>query len=198
MSSSSASPAPPEDSTSNFPQTFRRRRRRHCPWYFPRRRPRRPSRDSAWGTLVGVRHPGGASVTNDIRRVAVLGAGTMGAAIAAHAANAGLAVDLLDMAPERLDPDEERRGLGLEDPAVRNRIVKAGFQRMLAARPAALASPRLAEQIRLGNFDDHFDRVTAADWVVEAIVERLEPKQELFARVEKAAAPDAVVTSNTS
>jgi 3-hydroxyacyl-CoA dehydrogenase len=137
-------------------------------------------------------------VTNDIRRVAVLGAGTMGAAIAAHAANAGLAVDLLDMAPERLDPDEERRGLGLEDPAVRNRIVKAGFQRMLAARPAALASPRLAEQIRLGNFDDHFDRVTAADWVVEAIVERLEPKQELFARVEKAAAPDAVVTSNTS
>jgi 3-hydroxyacyl-CoA dehydrogenase len=151
-----------------------------------------------WGTLFGVRHPGGASVTNDIRRVAVLGAGTMGAAIAAHVANAGLAVDLLDIAPERLDPDEERRGLGLEDPAVRNRVVKAGFERMLAARPAALASPRLADRIRLGNFDDHFDRVTAADWVVEAIVERLEPKQELFARVEKAAAPDAVVTSNTS
>jgi 3-hydroxyacyl-CoA dehydrogenase len=137
-------------------------------------------------------------VTNDIRRVAVLGAGTMGAAIAAHAANAGLAVDLLDMVPERLDPDEERRGLGLDDPAVRNRVVRAGFERMLAARPAALASPRLAGRIRLGNFEDHFDRVSAADWVVEAIIERLEPKQELFARVEKAAAADAIVSSNTS
>jgi 3-hydroxyacyl-CoA dehydrogenase len=137
-------------------------------------------------------------VTNDIRRVAVLGAGTMGAAIAAHAANAGLAVDLLDIVPERLDPDEERRGLGLDDPVVRNRVVRAGFERMLAARPAALASPRLAHRIRLGNFEDHFDRVSAADWVVEAIVERLEPKQELLARVEKAAGPDAVVTSNTS
>jgi 3-hydroxyacyl-CoA dehydrogenase len=137
-------------------------------------------------------------VSNDIRRVAVLGAGTMGAAIAAHVANAGLAVDLLDIVPERLDPDEERRGLGLDDPAVRNRVVRTGFERMLAARPAALASPRLAERIRLGNFEDDFDRVTAADWVVEAVVERLEPKQDLFARVEKAAAPDAVVTSNTS
>jgi 3-hydroxyacyl-CoA dehydrogenase len=137
-------------------------------------------------------------VTNDIRRVAVLGAGTMGAAIAAHAANAGLAVDLLDIVPEGLDPDEERRGLGLDDPAVRNRVVRAGFERMLAARPAALASLRLADRIRLGNFEDHFDRVSAADWVVEAVVERLEPKQELFARVEKAAAADAIVSSNTS
>jgi 3-hydroxyacyl-CoA dehydrogenase len=116
-------------------------------------------------------------LTNDIRRVAVLGAGTMGAAIAAHAANAGLAVDLLDL-------DQE--------------TVQGGFERMLAARPAALASPRLAERIRLGSFEDDFDRVGEADWVVEAIVERLEPKQELLARVEKAAGPDAVVSSNTS
>jgi len=137
-------------------------------------------------------------VTNDIRTVAVLGAGTMGAAIAAHAANAGLAVDLLDIAPERLEPDDEARGLTLDHPTVRNRIVRAGFERMLAARPAALASPQLAHRIRLGNFEDDFDRVTAADWVVEAVVERLEPKQELLARVEKAASQEAVVTSNTS
>jgi len=116
-------------------------------------------------------------LTNDIRRVAVLGAGTMGAAIAAHAANAGLAVDLLD-----LDRD----------------TVQGGFERMLAARPAALASPRLAERIRLGSFEEDFDRLADADWVVEAIVERLEPKQELLARVEKVAGPEAVVTSNTS
>ena len=116
-------------------------------------------------------------MTNDIRRVAVLGAGTMGAAIAAHAANAGLAVDLLDL-------DRE--------------AVQGGFERMLAARPAALASPRLADRIRLGSFEDDFDRLAGADWVVEAIVERLEPKQELLARVEKTAGPAAVVTSNTS
>jgi len=116
-------------------------------------------------------------LTNDIRRMAVLGAGTMGAAIAAHAANAGLAVDLLD-----LDRD----------------TVQGGFERMLAARPAALASPRLAERIRLGSFEEDFDRLADADWVVEAIVERLEPKQELLARVEKVAGPEAVVTSNTS
>jgi 3-hydroxyacyl-CoA dehydrogenase len=116
-------------------------------------------------------------VTHDIRRVAVLGAGTMGAAIAAHAANAGLAVDLLDL-------DRE--------------AVEGGFERMLAARPAALASPRLAERIRLGSFEEDFDRLAEADWVVEAIVERLEPKRELFARVEKVAGPHAVVSSNTS
>jgi 3-hydroxyacyl-CoA dehydrogenase len=116
-------------------------------------------------------------LTHDIRRVAVLGAGTMGAAIAAHAANAGLAVDLLDLDREATD---------------------GGFERMLAARPAALASPRLAERIRLGSFEEDFDRLAEADWIVEAIVERLEPKRELFARVEKVAGPAAVITSNTS
>ena len=116
-------------------------------------------------------------MTHDIRSVAVLGAGTMGAAIAAHAVNAGLAVDLLDLDSE---------------------AIKGGFERMLAARPAALASPRLAERIRLGTFEEDFDRLAGADWVVEAIVERLEPKQELLARVEKTVGPGAVVSSNTS
>jgi 3-hydroxyacyl-CoA dehydrogenase len=114
---------------------------------------------------------------NDIRRVAVLGAGTMGAAIAAHAANAGLVVDLLDL-------DQE--------------AVQGGFERMLAARPAALASPSLADRIRLGTLEDDLDRLGSADWVVEAVVERLEPKRELLARVEKVVGPDAVVSSNTS
>ncbi len=138
---------------------------------------------------------GGAS---EIRRVAVLGAGTMGAAIAAHAANAGLDVDLLDIAPTGLTDQERLRGLALDLPEVRNRIVRAGFERMTRARPAALASPGLAGRIRLGNFEDDFERVAAADWVVEAVIERLEPKQEVMARVEKTARPDAVVSSNTS
>ena len=106
-------------------------------------------------------------MTHRIRRVAVLGAGTMGAAIAAHCANAGLEVDLLDIAPD--DGDN-------------NDIVEAGFERMREARPAALMSERAAERIALGNFEDDFDRVAGADWVLEAIVEKLEPKRELMRR----------------
>jgi 3-hydroxyacyl-CoA dehydrogenase len=135
---------------------------------------------------------------SEVRRVAVLGAGTMGAAIAAHAANAGLEADLLDIAPTELTDQERGRGLTLDHPEVRNRIVRAGFERMRAARPPALAGPRLAERIRLGNFEDDFDRIAAADWVVEAIVEILAPKQEVMSRIEKVAKPDAVVSSNTS
>ncbi len=137
-------------------------------------------------------------MADDIRRVAVLGAGTMGAAIAAHAANAGLAVDLLDLAPTEPTPEEAAKGLSAADRPLRDRIVRAGLERMKAARPAALASPSLAARIGLGNFEDDFDLVGQADWVVEAVVERLEPKQELMARVEKVAKPGAVVTSNTS
>ena len=91
-------------------------------------------------------------MTYQIRRVAVLGAGTMGAAIAALVVNAGLDADLLDIAPSELTPDEERKGLSLQAPAVRNRTVKAGYDRMLKAKPAALMRPRLASRIRLGNF----------------------------------------------
>jgi 3-hydroxyacyl-CoA dehydrogenase len=125
-------------------------------------------------------------MTHHIRRVAVLGAGTMGAAIAAHAANAGLSVDLLDIVPPGAQGKE------------RNSIVKAGFERMLKAKPAALMHAHLAEQIRLGNFEDDFERLKEADWIVEAIIERLEPKQELMARIEQLAKPEAIISSNTS
>src|SRR5258708_4804037 len=125
-------------------------------------------------------------MTHYIRRVAVLGAGTMGAAIAAHAANAGLSVDLLDIAPPGAQGKE------------RNSIVKAGFERMLKAKPAALMHERLAEQIRLGNFEDDFERLKEADWILEAIIEKLEPKQELIARIEQVAKPEAIISSNTS
>src|SRR5258708_20780665 len=125
-------------------------------------------------------------MTHYIRRVAVLGAGTMGAAIAAHAANAGLSVDLLDIAPPGAQGKE------------RNSIVKAGFERMLKAKPAALMHERLAEQIRLGNFEDDFDRLKEADWIFEAIIHKLHPNQHLIARIEQVAKPEAIISSNTS
>ncbi|HSK99681.1 MAG TPA: 3-hydroxyacyl-CoA dehydrogenase/enoyl-CoA hydratase family protein [Rubrobacteraceae bacterium] len=119
-----------------------------------------------------------------IRRVAVLGAGTMGAAIAAHCANSGLEVDLLDIAPDEGDD--------------KNAVVKGGFDRMRKARPAALMTEDVAARIRVGNFDDDFERVAEADWVLEAIIERLEPKRELMERVESVAKESAIVSSNTS
>ena len=127
---------------------------------------------------------GKATMTHRIRRVAVLGAGTMGAAIAAHCANAGVEVDLLDIAPD--DGDDE------------NAVVRAGFDRMKKARPAALMSERAADRISLGNFDDDLERVAEADWVLEAILERLEPKRELMQRVEGIAKENAIISSNTS
>lgn len=133
-----------------------------------------------------------------ITRVAVLGAGTMGAGIAAHCANVGLQVSLLDIAPTTLTPEEEQRKLTLEHPLVRNRIVRAGYDRMAKSRPASLANAAAGNHIRVGNFTDNFAWVGEADWIIEAIVERLEPKQELMARVEAVRQPASIVSSNTS
>jgi 3-hydroxyacyl-CoA dehydrogenase len=119
-----------------------------------------------------------------IRKVAVLGAGTMGAAIAAHCANAGLEVDLLDIAP---DDDDDK-----------DAVVRAGFDRMQNARPAALMGENVADRIRIGNFEEHFERVGEADWIVEAIIEKLEPKRELMQRVEETAKEGAIISTNTS
>ena len=119
-----------------------------------------------------------------IRRVAVLGAGTMGAAIAAHCANSGLEVDLLDIAPDEGDD--------------RDAVVKGGFDRMRKARPPALMTDEVANRIRIGNFDDDFDRVAEADWILEAIIEKLEPKKELMERIESVAREGAIISSNTS
>src|SRR5215218_1021586 len=123
-------------------------------------------------------------MSHRIRKVAVLGAGTMGAAIAAHCANAGLEVDLLDIAPE----DDDNK----------NAVVRAGFDRMQKARPAALMSKNVAERMRIGNFEEHFDRVGEADWILEAIIEKLEPKRELMRRVEETAKEEAIISTNTS
>ena len=122
-------------------------------------------------------------MSHRIRKVAVLGAGTMGAAIAGHCANAGLEVDLLDIAPDDDDNDA---------------VVEAGFERMKSARPAALMAEDVAGRIRTGNFEDDFDRVGEADWIVEAIIEKLEPKRDLMRRVEETAKADAIISTNTS
>ncbi|OGO20769.1 MAG: hypothetical protein A2Z14_19285 [Chloroflexi bacterium RBG_16_48_8] len=133
-----------------------------------------------------------------IENVVVIGAGTMGAALAAHFANAGLRSTLLDIVPNKLTAQEEEKGLTLEDSAVRNRIVNEGWQRCIKSRPANLFSDEVADLVTLGNLEDDFDSVAAADWILEAIIERLDIKQSLMAKIEEVRNPDAIVSTNTS
>jgi 3-hydroxyacyl-CoA dehydrogenase len=133
-----------------------------------------------------------------INRVTVIGAGTMGAAIAAHVANAGIPATLLDIVPRELTPGEEAKGLTLDHPAVRNRIVNEGWQRCVKARPASLFAKDVAERVTLGNLEDDFDRVGQADWIVEAIIERLDIKQQVMARIDGTRKLGSIVSTNTS
>src|ERR1700723_4210601 len=133
-----------------------------------------------------------------IEKVAVLGAGTMGARIAAHLANAGIPVFLLDIVPTELTPDEKRKGLTVESPAARNRIVLAGREAARKSRPAAFFTPETARLVTPGNLEDNIVWCGQVDWIIEAVAENLEIKRSLFARVESVRKPGTIVTSNTS
>jgi 3-hydroxyacyl-CoA dehydrogenase len=133
-----------------------------------------------------------------INRVAVIGAGTMGAAIAAHLANVGIPSYLLDIVPRELTPDEEKKGLTLEHPTARNRIVNEGLERCVKARPANFYVQDNAALVTVGNLEDNFEWVGEADWIIEAIVERLDIKQQLMARIDEVRRPETIVTTNTS
>ena len=123
---------------------------------------------------------------------AVLGAGVMGAGIAAHFAGAGIRTHLLDIVPPDLKGDE------LKDPKARNRFAENGIKGALKAKPAAFYDPDAARLITPGNFDDHLDRLGECDLIVEAVVERMDIKKSLFGKVAKVIKPDAIIASNTS
>lgn len=127
-------------------------------------------------------------MTKPIRRIAVLGSGVMGGAIAAHCANAGLEVSLLDIVPA---------GAGANKTA-RNQIAAAALARMAKHKPAPFSYPEHAAAIRIGNFEDDLALVSEVDLIVEAIVERLDIKRNLFAKLETLAGPHTIVASNTS
>ena len=140
----------------------------------------------------------GESVSYAINRAAVIGSGTMGGRIAAHLANAGVRVYLLDIAPQELTPEEAKRGLSVDHPKVRNRIVNASLERLKKSKPAAFFTPEAAELVTVGNLEDNFDCVGEVDLVVEAIVENLAAKRELIGRIERVRKPRSIVSSNTS
>src|ERR1700731_1065352 len=124
-----------------------------------------------------------------IEKAVVLGAGTMGARIAAHFANAGVPVLLVDIVPP---------GLTSGDAAGRNKIVRAGLDAAKKSKPAAFFTAALADKISIGNFEDDLQRCKEADWIVEAVAENLDIKKSLLARVAQFRKPGVIVTTNTS
>ncbi|MFG1267352.1 3-hydroxyacyl-CoA dehydrogenase/enoyl-CoA hydratase family protein [Xanthobacter sp. DSM 14520] len=120
----------------------------------------------------------------DIKKVAVIGAGVMGAGIAAHVANAGIEVLLLDIIPE-----------GATN---RNAIAEKAVEKLLKADPAAFMSKRAAKLVTAGNIEDNLADLATCDWIVEAVIERLDIKQALYAKIEAARRPGSAVSSNTS
>ncbi len=120
----------------------------------------------------------------EIKKVAVIGAGVMGAGIAAHVANAGIEVLLLDIVPE-----------GASN---RNAIAEKAIEKLLKADPAAFMSKKVARLVTAGNIEDNLADLASCDWIVEAVIERLDIKQALYAKIEAARRPGSAVSSNTS
>lgn len=120
----------------------------------------------------------------EIRKAAVIGAGVMGAGIAAHIANAGVPVVLLDIVPK--------------DGTNRNAIAEGAIKKMLKTEPAPFMSKRAAKLVTPGNIEDHMDWLSDCDWIVEAVIERLDIKQDLYAKVAKVKKTGSVLSSNTS
>ncbi len=124
-----------------------------------------------------------------VHKAVVIGAGTMGAALAAHFANTGIPVTLLDIVPKDAPSDNKQ---------ARNKIVQSGWDACLKARPANLMSPELKTFVALGNLEDDFDVIAEADLVIEAIVENLKIKQGLMERIDAVRKPTGIIATNTS
>ncbi len=127
-----------------------------------------------------------------IRRAAVIGAGVMGSGIAAHFANAGVEVLLMDIVPPNLTDAEKK------DRAARNRFAASGLDKAIKSRPAAFFSKERSRLVSVGNVEDDLEKLKGVDLVIEAIIEQLEPKRALFEKLEKVVSADCIVASNTS
>ena len=133
-----------------------------------------------------------------IKKAAVLGAGVMGAGIAAHLTNAGIECYLLDIIPFELTDDDKKKGLTEKSPAWRNRFAANGLAAVTKSKPASFFTKKNASMVTIGNFEDNLKWLENVDWVIEVVVENLKIKQELFAKVEKVVKPTCIVSTNTS
>ena len=134
----------------------------------------------------------------NINSVAVIGSGVMGSGIACHFANIGINVLLLDIAPNKLNENEEKLGLSLNHNKVKNRIVNDMFQRCIKSKPAPLYHKNFAKRIQLGNLTDDIHKISKVDWIIEVVTEKLNIKQIVFEQIEKYRTNGTLITSNTS
>lgn len=133
-----------------------------------------------------------------INKVAVIGSGIMGSAIACHFANIGVEVLLLDIIPRELTDAEKKKGLTLQDKAIRNRIVNEALQKAIKSNPAPLYHKDFAKRISTGNLEDDVHKVKNVDWIIEVVIERLDIKKQVFENIDKHRTPGTLITSNTS
>ena len=134
----------------------------------------------------------------EIKKAAVLGAGVMGATIAAHLANVGIPAYLLDIVPRELTPEEEKKGLTLQSPQVRSRLAVMGKEGLLQQKLNPFYRKSSVELITPGNFEDDMAKLKECDWIIEVIVENMEIKKKVFKNVEANWTPGTIVSSNTS
>lgn len=137
-------------------------------------------------------------MNRSIRKVAVIGSGVMGSRIACHFAGIGVQVLLLDIVPPALTEAEQAKGLSLSDKQVRNRIVNDAMQATLKSKPSAVYTSAVVSHIKTGNIDDDLPKIADCDWIIEVVIERLDIKQQIFAKVEQYRKPGTLITSNTS
>ena len=133
-----------------------------------------------------------------VKHVTVLGSGVMGSGIACHFANIGVQVLMLDMVPRELTPQEQAKGLTLDDKVVRNRTAQSHLDFALKSNPSPIYDKAFASRITVGNFDDDLEKIKNSDWVIEVIIERLDIKQAMFEKVDALRKPGTLITSNTS
>ncbi|EQB37356.1 3-hydroxyacyl-CoA dehydrogenase [Virgibacillus sp. CM-4] len=133
-----------------------------------------------------------------IKRAAVLGSGVMGSGIAAHLANLGIPTLMLDIAPQQLTKEEEKKGLSLDDRVVRNRIAAQSKQALKKQKPSPITTKKSLDLIEIGNMDDDMDKLVDVDWIIEVVVEDLAIKKKVFADVDKYRKEGTFISSNTS
>jgi 3-hydroxyacyl-CoA dehydrogenase len=137
-------------------------------------------------------------VVKKIKRAGVVGAGVMGATIAAQLANVGIETTLLDIIPPQFTEEDKKRGLGPESKKFRNKLAENGVQAALKSKPASFYVPENSNLISTGNTEDDLGRIKEVDWIIEAVVERLDIKKIVFEKIDSAMAPETIITSNTS
>ncbi len=133
-----------------------------------------------------------------IKKIAVIGSGVMGSKIAAHFAGVGVEVLLLDIIPRELSEEDKKKGITVDNPGWRNRIVDDALKATLKSKPSAVYTNDVVKKITTGNLEDDLHKISDCDWILEAVIERLDIKQQVFENIEKHRKPGTLITTNTS